>query len=290
MINTFRPRRPLLAIGHSFGANALANVSLLHPRLFNGMVLLDPVIARFAGDPQVVFSGPAAMSTYRRDTWPSTEAAAQSFKKSKFYQTWDPRVLDRWMEYGVRTVPKSNDGDEVALTTTKDQEVCTFIRPAWPAFDEEGKKVIHPELIPDIANPAFPVYRAEGPNTLSRLPNLRPGILYVFGGESKLSPPESIREKMEITGTGVGGSGGAKVGRVKQIVAKDYGHLVPLEAPQLCARAAAEFATEELDRWWRDEKVYEEWTRKPLVEKSTIDNRWRKFLAEGVQAKPLAKM
>ena len=42
MINVFRMPRPLFAIGHSFGANAIVHASLLHPRLFIGLTLLDP--------------------------------------------------------------------------------------------------------------------------------------------------------------------------------------------------------------------------------------------------------
>ena len=92
--------RPLIGIGHSMGGNNLINLSLMHPRLLETLVLIDPVIvplAKVTGDWAI-----AAASSVRRDRWPSRKVAAESFKKSKFYQTWDPRVLDRWIKYGLR--------------------------------------------------------------------------------------------------------------------------------------------------------------------------------------------
>ncbi|KAK5994987.1 Type I acyl-CoA thioesterase mpaH [Cladobotryum mycophilum] len=269
-INTFRMPRPLLAIGHSFGANALTNAALIHPRLFSGMVLLDPVIARF----RTLYSNPAVNSVNRRDVWPSRQAALASFSKNPFYKLWDPRALHRWAEFGLRDDPNGEEGQgQVKLTTTKHQEVFTFLRPLWPAFDESGTQLISrrhmPDMIPDegftVAN--HPVYRPEGVSTLKRLPHLRPGVLYIFGGKS---------DKLETTGVGEGGSGGAKEGRVKSVTEPEAGHLVPLENPGFCAQAAAEWAKTEVDRWWEEEREFEEWSKKPAVEKVTVSEEFRK--------------
>src|SRR5690348_15148828 len=104
MINHFRKEMPLplIGIGHSYGGNNLANLSLIHPRLFATLILLDPVIA---AHPKKTSSGPVASSTFRRDLWPTREAAIASFKSSPFYQVWDPRVLKAWNEYGIRETP-----------------------------------------------------------------------------------------------------------------------------------------------------------------------------------------
>ena len=107
--NHFRQQmpRPLIGIGHSMGGNQLysplpprptfltqiyshhspshrVNLSLMHPRLFTTLVLLDPVIQS-----QSVVAPPsepnvARASTFRRDLWPSRAAAAASFAKSPF--------------------------------------------------------------------------------------------------------------------------------------------------------------------------------------------------------------
>ncbi|KAM5360495.1 hypothetical protein ACJZ2D_013724 [Fusarium nematophilum] len=283
MINTFRPPPPIMAMGHSFGANALTNVALLHPRLLTSLVLLDPVISHFASTPETTSRGPAGISMYRREVWPSRAEAAAAFGRSPFYKTWDPRVLERWVDYGVTSVPGK---DEVTLTTTKHQEVFTFLRPSWDAYDAEGKRLLRPELVPDLNPnlnsrwPTYPVYRPEGPNTVTRLPHVRPSVLYVFGGKSNISPPELQAEKMTLTGSGVGGSGGEAKGRVKKVVGEENGHLVPMEDPLFCARAAADWIQAEVERWWVEERKYEEWTRKSTEEKTTLSEEFIKHVGK----------
>ncbi|KAF7543091.1 hypothetical protein G7046_g10063 [Stylonectria norvegica] len=155
---------------------------------------------------------------------------------------------------------------------------------AWPAYDTTGTSLVRRDLAPDLDPslnakfPTYPVYRPEGPGTITRLPNVRPSVLYIFGGQSNLSPPNLRQEKMTITGTGVGGSGGANAGRVKEVVGEPYGHLIPLEAPLFCARAAAEWASSEVERWWVAEREYEEWTRKPMVEKSRMSEEYMRHI------------
>ncbi|KAM0461006.1 hypothetical protein ACHAO4_001804 [Trichoderma viride] len=296
LINTIRPPRPLIAMGHSFGANALTNVALMHPRIFTGFIMLDPVIARFAGAPNPhskeqqlpeAFPSPASLSITRRDTWPSRAAAREAFLSRPFYRDWDPRVLDRFVQYGLRddtvsptskdSQSTSQDAPPVRLTTTKHQEVFTFVRPVWPALDPTTNLISNPSLIPDhefdLQTPiSTPIYRPEQNNTFLHIPHLRPPILYIFGGTSTVSPPHLVKEKLDTTGVGIGGSGGTRAGRVKHLIHPESGHLVPLEKPLFCAKAAAEWTKTEIDRWWEEEKAYEEWTNKSLEEKSTIDD------------------
>ncbi|EHK44327.1 hypothetical protein TRIATDRAFT_35759 [Trichoderma atroviride IMI 206040] len=302
LINTIRPPRPLIAMGHSFGANALTNVALMHPRLFTGFIMLDPVIARFAGAPHhpqnqqqlpEAFPNPASLSITRRDTWPSRAAAREAFLSRPFYRDWDPRVLDLFVQYGLRdddaVSPTSKDNQSksqdpsppVRLTTTKHQEVFTFIRPLWPAIDPTTNTITNPSLIPDHDfDPQTliqtPIYRPEQNATFLRLPHLRPPVLYIFGGTSTVSPPRLVKEKLDTTGVGAGGSGGTRAGRVKHVIHPESGHLVPLEKPLFCAKAAAEWTKTEIERWWEEEKAYEEWTNKSLEEKSTIDHELRR--------------
>ncbi|KAL6897022.1 Alpha/beta hydrolase family domain-containing protein [Trichoderma evansii] len=296
LINTIRPPRPIIAMGHSFGANALTNVALMHPRLFTGFVMLDPVISRFTAPPKKqlpsspeVYASPASLSVMRRDTWSSRDAARKAFLSKEFYRAWDPRVLDLFVQYGLHDDAVNKDAQSqsqppVRLTTTKHQEVFTFIRPLWPALDPSTNLITNPSLAPDHdlepgTPAAMPIYRPEGNNTAARLPHLRPPVLYIFGGQSNVSPPHLIQEKLDTTGVGVGGSGGVKAGRVKHVIYPDNGHLVPLEKPLLCAKAAAEWTKTEIDRWWEEEKAYEEWTKKSLEEKSTIDDEMRRRIA-----------
>jgi pimeloyl-ACP methyl ester carboxylesterase len=280
MINHFRLEMPmpLVGIGHSLGGNMLCNLALIHPRLLSTIVFLDPVIQQHASSPQG--AGPAQASTFRRDTWPSRSEAEAAFRKQKFYQSWDPRVLDRWCKFGVRETPSAlylDDKGAVTLTTTKHQECFTFLRPSWEAMSEDGKMILHREMVPDM-NPEslnkFPYYRPEPVNTLARLRELRPSAFYIFGADSDMSSPENQKEKLDNTGAGLGGSGGAKEGRVKSVVLDGIGHLVAMEASERCANAAAGWLGQEVRRFEEEKKRYVEWTKLTLVEKSTLSKEW----------------
>ena len=133
MINHFRAQmpRPIMGVGHSLGATQLLLASLMHPRLFTSLVLIEPHMTdnALAGD------GPlfVAMSTKKRDVWSSRAEAAE--KSHKVLKAWDPRVFELWKKYGYRDLPTAmypapEDGTRpVTLTTTKHQETIMYTRP-----------------------------------------------------------------------------------------------------------------------------------------------------------------
>ncbi|KAG4433916.1 hypothetical protein IFR05_010613 [Cadophora sp. M221] len=295
MINHFRASMPLpiVGIGHSFGANTLCNLSLIHPRLFTTLVFLDPVIQPQASSP--TGPGPAQASTFRRDLWPSRAEAEAAFRKQKFYQTWDPRALDIWCKYGIRETPTALYPDEkgsVTLSTTKHQECFTFLRPSWDGMSEDGKKVMKRDLVPDMRDDSpikFPFYRAEPPNTFARLGELRPSVLYIFGSESDSSSPEARKAKMDATGAGPLGSGGAKEGRVEEVLLKGIGHLVAMEASEQCADSSAAWLGKELKLFEEEKRKYVEWSKQSLKSKTTLSEEWQKRIG-GPLKRPKSKM
>ena len=252
-------------------------LSLSHPRLLRSLVLIDPVIQV----PSASVS-PATASTPRRDIWPSRDAAAEKFRATKFYQAWDPRVLDRWVQYGLRPVPTelypaaqddaTAPDERVTLTTSKHQELFTFIRPTYRGVP--GETFTDRDPIADEEYPGWPFYRPEPIKVFRQLPELRPSVLYIFGSQSELSTPTLRREKMERTGTGFGGSGGAGAGRVSEVLL-DCGHLVAMERVTQCADAIAAHLAAEVARWRREKDEYEEyWRGKTRREQMTIDEQW----------------
>jgi hypothetical protein len=268
-----------------FGADLIRiSLSLMHPRLLTTLVLLDPVIIspeKASRDESFLIG---RMSTWRRDIWASQDEAVKSFKKSNFYAAWDPRVLERWLQCGLRKLPTivypdSAKGDKrVTLKTTKHQEVFTFMRPNFEGF-ESGlfDQKNHSDMDPEIATDSK-FTRPEGFEIFRRLPSLRPSVLYIYGGESALSTPERRKAKMEVTGVGVGGSGGTKAERVKELVLEGIGHLVAMEAVGQCADSAARWIGEELKRWNGDEEDFRSmWAKKSLSEKTRIDDKWREM-------------
>lgn len=274
------------------GGAHLVNLSLIHPRLLSTLILMDPVVQRIPNAEGNYL--PAKMSAVRRDRWPSRAAARTAFKKSKFYQTWDPRVLDRWIEHGLRelptklypntstsatlptvsadsavaTVPAAKDTEiEVTLTTPKHQEVLTFMRGNFEP--EKADSLTHPDL--DASSGAnTPFYRPEPIALFGRLPTLRPSVLYIFGSESNLSAPHLIAEKLAVTGTGAGGSGGVAKGRVRDVLLQGVGHLIPMETVGVTADHCGMWIGQELDRFRDEEARIEEIRAKIPREKRAL--------------------
>ena len=169
---------------------------------------------------------------------------------------------------------------KVTLKTPMPQEVFTFLRPNYEGNGHNGRPInrkTHPDINPTL--PAtYPFYRAEGPATFFRLQELRPSVLYVFGGKSDVGTPEACKAKMELTGVGVGGSGGAAAGRVRSVQFDDIGHLIAMEAVERTADHATEWIGSELDLWRKDEEEHERtWTNaKTLLEKQSVDDEWKR--------------
>ena len=251
-------------------------LSLNHPRLLTSLILMDPIIQKENAGILVTRA-----SSSRRDIWPSREAAAEKFSQSKFYQTWDPRVMKNWVKYGLRDVPtelypadESVENDtRVTLTTSKHQEIFQYLRPSYreiPGEQYTDKDPYFDETYPDI-----PFYRPEPLQAFNRLPELRPGVLYILGGKSEYSTPEQRAKKMGRTGSGVGGSGGASAGRVKEVIL-DCGHLVAMEKVGECADAITAFLKTELQKWNEDKEAMQKYlSSKTALNRVTIDEEWK---------------
>ena len=306
IINHFRREmpRPLIGIGHSMGGNHLVNLSLMHPRLLCTLVLIDPIIGGKYTPQTSAFRDPsgknptfaiARSSTFRRDIWPSRAEAATAIKQSQFYQPWDRRVLDRWIKYGLRDLPTATypgtanttydpEDPPVTLSTTRHQEVFTFLRPNFsnPFDPATGQVFVNRTLTPDLdpaAEDIFPFYRPEPPRTFDQLPHLRPSTLYVFGGKSPLSPPSARKAKLERTGTGIGGSGGQKQNQVREAVIEEAGHLMPMENVGMVAKETGEWLRNELEKWREGEAVWKsQWKAKSTKEKTMITEEWERYI------------
>lgn len=273
MTNVFRAEmpRPLIGIGHSYGGSIITCLALIHARLFSTLILLDPAIHKSL--PTVAAAvDMTRLSTFRRNTWPTREAAAAAFRRSPYYSTWDERVLDAWIKHGICKVSGDAAGNEVTLLTSRQQEIFGCFRPLYPYMRADGTvdRDGAPDFDPATNDPPgpyhpFPFYRSESSAVQAQLPHVRPSVLWVYGGSGGI-----WWETSKMCGSGNGGSGGMKAGRVDEIILKDYGHLFPLEVPGLCAEHAAAWIGQELRRYQESERDYEKWTRLPVDEKTTL--------------------
>ncbi|KAF7945497.1 hypothetical protein EAE96_010264 [Botrytis aclada] len=263
MINIFREQmiRPIIGIGHSFGATQLVGLSMMHPRLFTSLILLEPII-QSAPPPGM---NVARSSSYRPDLWPSLSAASDAFRQNKFFAGLDPRVLDRILKFGIRRIPTSlYPITEIAkegaytLTTTKHQEVWSFLRPNFEGRDAHASQNrLDHLLFPDIhvAQRGLLFYRPEIAIAEEYLTYLRPSVLYIFGAKSVFSAPDQQNEKMERTGSGLGGSGGVKMGQVEKHVFENLGRMASLEDVRGCINVIGEWMDKKLNQFKADEEA-----------------------------------
>ncbi|OKO99013.1 hypothetical protein PENSUB_8930 [Penicillium subrubescens] len=204
---------------------------------------------------------PARFVANRRDLWESRDAAEATLRKS--LRKWDPRVVDRYLKFGIRSVPtrlynKETNPDlpdsAMTLTTTRHQESWSYTIPNLEPESAGLDRLLLADWDPKTERP-LSFGRPECWSCMRNLPYLRPSVLWVFGGRSYLSPPEAQDSKVRSTGTGVGGSGGADQGMVKKVVFEDASHTLVFEQIDQSADAAAEWVQSWFQGWLADEKL-----------------------------------
>lgn len=197
-------------------------------------------------------------------------------------------MFDKWITHGLRDLPTelypevdNEQNPPVTLTTTKAQEVFSYLRPKYygPAgVAPEDDRSVYGDMHPEDVEKDYPFYRPEPAEIFRRLPELKPPVLYIFGEHSELATPDLRRKKMESTGIGVGGSGGREMGQVREVVL-NCGHLVPMEKVEECADAAASFAASEVSCWEEATQRWQRrWLEKSRRERVGLDDEWRRMI------------
>jgi hypothetical protein len=95
---------------------------------------------------------------------------------------------------------------------------------------------------------------------------------------------------VDITGTGTGGSGGAKEGMVEGVMLEGIGHLVAMEASEKCADAAAVWLGKEVTRFEKERMEYIEWTKQSFEAKTTFSEEWKRRIGPPPKPIPKSKM
>ncbi|KAI9722815.1 MAG: hypothetical protein M1828_004511 [Chrysothrix sp. TS-e1954] len=276
--------RPIFGFAHSMGCAQLVHLSILHPRLLSGLIMIEPVI-------QAAPKGPNAgmLAALRPDLWTNRQEAAAPLRKSRTFKAWDKRVLDKYVQNMFRETPTAlyPDGGKVTLKTTKHQESWSYNRGNfWPRGDMEFDRRLDPDLVGKPAGEMM-FFRTESLVALSELPHVLPPVFWVFGGKSFLSPKEWITEKVETTGIGMGGSGGLGAGKVQHVVYDHGNHFVICERPKevmkdvaawLKNHGLAEFRKDE--SFWRERK-----TRKSKRDMLEVSDEWTKGVKEDASIK-----
>ncbi|KAL4076721.1 Alpha/Beta hydrolase protein [Scleroderma yunnanense] len=116
-------KRRLVVVGHSFGGTTSILAALNFPKLFSSLILVDPVITEHVENFVRLLSKVAVGALTKRNTWSSREEALRLFKKSPFFASWHPEVLELYVNYGLT----ADSGNGVRLKTTPIQECLTLI-------------------------------------------------------------------------------------------------------------------------------------------------------------------
>ncbi|KAI9513482.1 Alpha/beta hydrolase fold-1 [Russula earlei] len=121
--------RNLVGIGHSMGASAIVLAAAIHPFVsWSSVILLEPM---FIGPSYFQSSGKFLEegAVKRRDVWSSREEAHENFRERSF-KSWDPRLIDLFVRYGLRELPTAIHPEKtqgVTLKCTKVQESASYV-------------------------------------------------------------------------------------------------------------------------------------------------------------------
>ncbi|KAI9038256.1 alpha/beta-hydrolase [Aspergillus affinis] len=311
MINHFRADmpQPIVGLGHSTGGAQLVHLSLIHPRLFTTISLLEGYLT----DKDVGERGRALLwaTLMKPDVWPSREAAIKQLPK--FFKQWDKRALARWNQYAYRDLPTAIHPDlpenidpknpPVTLTTTKHQELTMYTR-ANPNRHKElglpaeldnnkgyGPSPPHdPLFVPDMLGPLYEsqlIYCAEPLLAFRLLPHVRPSVLLLYGEASELSKFKLGEKAAVRTGTGFSGSGGQAYNRVKHVLLPKCGHMLPMEKVPETAGVVGPWIGRQLQQWREDQRrLAEGWEGLSVKEKSTIGPEWKATFVKAIKTHP----
>ena len=243
MINHLQNRlpTPLIAVGQSLGAGQVVMLSTWHPRLFAGLIFLEPALGSRRGvEWPVPFQySPGYLSATQQDWWSSRAEAARQMRQKLYYKPFDPRVFDRVVKHELRDV---GDGTgAVTLTTPKHVIVAQWFLPDPPLSGHRKA----PEQVNEYGDMGgYPgLNHIEASTWYNSLPALYPPVFIVWGSKSVVARADNRQYYLDNIGQGFGGSGGVKAGKVQEAFIPGGHHPVSLEKPAQCAAVMAEWLT-----------------------------------------------
>lgn len=281
LVNYFHAEMPLpiFAIGQSWGCYTILRAALMHPRLFTGLVAIEPVVgtgwrgrmwnALGVAEGRGHRDHRAVMMAKRKDRWASRAEARESLLRSDYYRRFDLRVFEQVVKYDLVDVEGKDGG--VELTTPKAMELATMMMEI--PYGKAEEMVDDERVIPGF-------YRPETSLIKARLRDIASPVLYIWGMQSDIAHMEGYREFMlSETGKSKFGSGGVEKGRVEEAWVEGATHPIPLEKPKEAAEAIAPWIVKEAERWRRDESE-EMGRRGGTLWVNSIDPEWMEKISK----------
>ncbi|KAJ6015620.1 hypothetical protein N7540_010211 [Penicillium herquei] len=258
MMNHFRHQmpKPIVGLAHSMGCSEMLLLSSWHPTLFHSFAFIEPGIDPKYGER--VLAKWASQTLQQGDFWDTREEAEEVLVKSQMAYSWTKKTLTRLKHYGIYLV-KTQTGLKWTLTTPKHQLASVVLRHIPKSVHVSSDNLAHltlaqRELVPDL-DPKIALqgsfYRSELQHSWDLLPKMRPWVLYVNGSSSPHFGDPATRDlRAQITGTGVGGNGGIKLGAVQQIIIEGAGHDMPFDNNiEQISTYVVDWFVKEMQRW-----------------------------------------
>ncbi|KAG5295360.1 toxin biosynthesis protein [Histoplasma ohiense] len=283
LINHFQSSMtlPLIGIGQSWGCVHLLLPAAWHPSIFQGIVLMEPVLEvgyhhieelKAHGVPEQGLARNVNMGfsvALMRDRWESREAAERHMRKSKYYSHFDPRVLAQSLRYELRDMP---DGS-VTLATPRYQQAQLLMRAdppmkGYPAGEDYATRAEESFV-------ARGFYRGEPAKIKGYLPGVHCKALCYMCGLRITVRLVRIRSGTGLLGRreqGLGGGGGEATGQVKEVFVAAEGHALPFLEPRGTAGAVAKWLAEELKPQWEIEEARQR--KEPGIDPITVPHEW----------------
>ncbi|CAG8729185.1 1446_t:CDS:2, partial [Dentiscutata heterogama] len=119
LIDEAKIQKPIIGIGHSLGGTCMLMAEIFRPGTFSSILVIEPILRPISCKLGVL---EGTIVTKRRDRWPNRETAHANFSMNKFFQSWDPEMLNLYVQYGLYELPSG----ETTLKCPKNQEFNTF--------------------------------------------------------------------------------------------------------------------------------------------------------------------
>ncbi|KAJ1925667.1 hypothetical protein IWQ60_004408 [Tieghemiomyces parasiticus] len=219
-----RSNSTMVGIGHSFGASSLLIAQLLRPDIFDAIFAVEPVLAFAEG-----FHGHKyELTLRRRAVWNSKAHAIKYFTKHPFFATWDPRVLQIFLRHGLspattasQTTKAEGKGNEtVAITTASAATTTTAVQLKCQPRDE------------------YETYMGGWVDSVRTIDNMSEIICptrFLLGELSSVCPNSKYAQSYASS---------CLLSDAR--VAKDLGHLIPMESPETVAHQLGLFLSDRL--------------------------------------------
>lgn len=245
---------PLVGIGQSWGCVHVLVPAAWHPRLFQALVCIEPIVENGSWHDNGEATRQSVLYKYRlhkvKHSWKNMAEARQHFIKSPYYGAFEPRVLEKAIQYELwRPDPTS---ERVTLVTPILQRTAVYMK-ADPPYDgivpsEDWATRSEKSIMPG----GF--YRAECDKIKDLMPGIHCKTLYLWSRNADFVSDEAYRKRLlDCTGTGRGGGGGVATGQVVEAFVDRGNHALNFENPYGTAVQVAKFLDSVWPNWLKEE-------------------------------------